>query len=105
MKHKRGHSINQFTLNKRTFSIRLTDHAEIRLNQRHIDLFRVTGAILSLGEERILNYKNSNRDILLQDKANNFAVVFSIDFNTITIITVIDSVDCWSKEGTDVVNL
>ena len=105
MAYKKGHSINQFTINHKTFSIRLTDHAEIRLNQRHIDLFQVTGAILSLGEERILAYKNSNRDILLQDKANNFAVVLTIECSTITIITIIDSADCWAKLGTDVVNL
>ena len=105
MARKKGHSVNQFTINRKTFSIRLTDHAEIRLFQRKIDLFRVTGAILALGEERILAYKNSNRDVLIQDKANNFAVVITIDYNTITIITIIDSADCWAKNGTDVINL
>jgi len=102
---KRGKSINQFTLNNQTFSIRLTDHAELRLSQRKIDLFQVTGAILSLGQERILSYQNSDRDVLIQDKANNFAVVIAITCSTITIITVIDSCDCWSRQGTDVVNI
>lgn len=102
---KRGRSINQFTINSRTFSIRLTDHAEIRLSQRELDLYQITGAILSLGKERILFYKNSNKDILIQDKQNNFAIVISIKNSTITIITVIDSADCWSKRGTDVINL
>ena len=103
--HKKGKSINQFTINNKTFSIRLTDHASIRLSQRELDLYQITGAILSLGQEKILSYKNSNRDILIQDKLNKFAVVIAIECSTITIITVIDSADCWSKQGTDVINL
>jgi hypothetical protein len=102
---KRGKSINQFTINGRNFSIRLTDHASIRISQRHLDIFQITGAILSLGQDRIISYQNSNRDILIQDKANKFAVVIAIECSTITIITVIDSADCWSKQGTDVINL
>ena len=102
---KRGKSINQFTLNNQTFSIRLTDHAELRLSQRNIDLFQVTGAILALGQTRIINYQNSDRDILIQDKVNGFAVVIAITGGTITIITIIDSCDCWSKNGTDVINI
>lgn len=105
MAHKKGKSVNQFTLNNQTFSIRLTDHAELRLGQRKIDLFQVTGAILSLGQNRIMSYQNSDRDILIQDKVNNFAVVIDIIGCIITIITIIDSSDCWSKVGTDVVNI
>jgi len=105
MRKKRGISINQFTLNNQTFSIRLTDHAALRLSQRKVDLFQVTGAILSLGQTRIISYQNSDRDVLIQDKVNGFAVVIVITGCIITIITIIDSSDCWSKVGTDVVNI
>lgn len=103
--HKRGKSVNQFTINNQQFSIRLTDHASERLAERHIDIYQAIGAILSLGEERILAYKNTKRDILLQDIKAGFAIVFAIECNTIMIITLINSIDCWSKNGTDVVNL
>jgi hypothetical protein len=103
--HKRGKSVNQFIINGKQFSIRLTDHASERLTERHIDLYQAIGAILSLGEDRILAYQNTKRDILLQDIKNGFAIVFAICVNTITIITLIDSVDCYCKNGTDIVNL
>lgn len=105
MRKKRGKSINQFTVNNQTFSIRLTDHAELRLGQRKVDLFQVTGAILSLGQTRIISYQNSERDILIQDKLNGFAVVIAITGCIITIITIIDSSDAWCKQGTDVINI
>lgn len=102
---KRGKSVNQFIINGQQFSIRLTDHASERLTERNIDLFQAIGAILGLGEQRILAYQNTKRDILLQDIKNGFAIVFAIECNTIMIITLIDSIDCFALKGTDIVNL
>ena len=102
---KRGSAVNTFTIDKKTYSIRLTDHAQLRLQQRNIDLFQVIGSILSLGENRITEYQNTNRDIFIMDKQNNFSIVFTIEQNTIYIITVIDSADCYIKSGTIAVNL
>jgi len=104
-KRKAGTSINTFTINNNTYSIRLTNHAELRLQQRQIDLYQVTGSILSLGEKTITAYAGSNRDIFIQDKPNNFSIVCNITNNTITIITVIANCDCWIKSGTIAVNL
>ena len=104
-KRKAGTSINTFTLNNKTYSIRLSSHASQRLQQRQIDLYQVTGSILSLGEKTITAYSGSNRDIFIMDKQNNFSIVCNITNRTITIITVIDNVDCWVKNGTIAVNL
>jgi len=38
-RRKPGKVINSFTLNNKTYSIRLTNHAEQRLTERNIDLF------------------------------------------------------------------
>ena len=104
-KRKAGTSINTFTLNNKTYSIRLTKHAEQRTKERHIDLFQVTGSILSLGQKTITAYAGSNRDIFIMDKEHNFSIVCNIENCTITIITVIDSADCWIKSGTTAVKL
>ena len=104
-KRKAGTSINTFTLNNKTYWIRLSQHAEQRLQQRNIDLYQVTGSILSLGEKTITAYSGSNRDIFIMDKVNNFSIVCNITNRTITIITVIDNADCWIKNGTIAVNL
>ena len=104
-RRKPGRMINSFTIADKTYSIRLTNHAQQRLNQRNIDLFQVIGSILSLGQKTITAYAGSNRDIFILDKEHNFSIVCNISACTITIITVIDSIDCWIKEGTIAVNL
>jgi len=102
---KVGTSINTFTINNKTYSIRLSSHASQRLQQRNIDLYQTTGSILSLGEKTITDYAGSNRDIFIMDKQNNFSIVCNITGYTITIITVIDNIDCWIKNGTIAINL
>lgn len=97
--------INTFTIANKTYSIRLTDHAEKRLKQRNIDMFNCMSAILALGEERIIKYSGSNRDILISDKQNNFAIVICIEGYQIRIVTVIDHSDAFAKSGTTVINL
>ena len=97
--------ISTFTIANKTYSIRLSSHAQQRLQQRQLDLYQTTGSILSLGEKTITDYAGSNRDIFIQDKQNNFSIVCNITNRTITIITVIDNCDCWIKNGTIAVNL
>lgn len=97
--------INSFTIANKTYSIRLTNHAQQRLTDRNIDLFQVTGSILSLGQKTITAYSGTNRDIFIMDKQNNFSIVCNITHRTITIVTVIDTCDCWVKNGTIAVKL
>ena len=104
-RRKNGKMISTFTIANKTYSIRLTAHAKQRLTQRNIDLFQVTGSILSLGQKTITDYSGSNRDIFIMDKANNFSIVCNITYRTITIVTVIDTCDCWVKNGTIAVKL
>jgi hypothetical protein len=104
-KRKAGKQVTQFTIQNKTYSIRLTNHAELRLKQRNVDLYQTVGSILSLGEKRIIDYSGSNKDIFIIDKENNFSIVCNIEIRTITIITVIDNCDCWVKAGTIAVNL
>ena len=102
---KAGHMISTFTIANKTYSIRLSSHAKQRLTDRNIDLYQVTGSILSLGEKTITAYSGNNRDIFITDKINGFSIVCNITNRTITIVTVIDNSDCWIKQGTIAVNL
>jgi len=104
-KRKAGKQVTEFTIQNKTYSIRLTNHAELRLKQRNVDLYQTIGTILSLGEKRIIEYAGSNKDIFIMDKENGFSIVCNIELRTITILTVIDKVDCYIKSGTIAVNL
>lgn len=104
-RRKPGIMILSFTIQNKTYSIRLTNHAEQRLQERQIDLYQVTGSILSLGQKTITDYSGSNRDIFIMDKQNNFSVVCNITYRTITIVTVIGNSDCWVRNGTIAVKL
>ena len=104
-RRKAGKSMHTFTINGKTYSIRLSDHAELRLKQRNIDLFQAIGAILSLGENRITKYSGADKDIFIMDKEHNFSVVCNITSHTITIVTCIDNADCFIKDGTIAINL
>ena len=97
--------INSFTIQNKTYSIRLTNHAQQRLTDRSIDIYQVTGSILSLGQQNIEQYSGSNKDIFIMDKEHNFSIVCNIAHRTITIVTVIDNSDCWVKNGTIAVKL
>jgi hypothetical protein len=97
--------ISTFTIANKTYSIRLSSHAQQRLQQRQLDLYQITGSILSLGEQTITEYAGSNRDIFIMDKEHNFSIVCNITNRTITIVTVIDTADCWIKQGTIAVKL
>jgi hypothetical protein len=109
MKYKytkyRSRNVNTFTINNRTYSIRFSEHADNRLNDRKLDLYQCIGAILSLGEKRILEYSNSGRDIFIMDNTNKFSIVCYIDKCTIYVITLLDKIDCYVKDGTDIINL
>lgn len=104
-RRKNGRMISSFTITDKTYSIRLTNHAQQRLTDRSIDIYQVTGSILSLGQKTITEYSGSNRDIFIMDKQNNFSVVCNIVNYTIMIVTVIDNSDCWVKSGTIAIKL
>lgn len=104
-KKKRGQLVTVIIIDKKRYSIRLSDHAKIRLKERKIDLYQAIGSLLSLGEEKIKQYQKTNRDIFIMDKEHNFSIVITFEGNTIHIITLIDNSDCWIKSGTIAVNL
>lgn len=97
--------MDSFTINNQTFNIILTNHAVKRLQERNIDKFQAIGAIMAIGQNKILEYKDTNKDIMVIDKQNNFSIVATIEGQDIVIITLIDKSDIYVKEGTTAINL
>ena len=102
---KKGKQIAQLIINKQSYSIRSTEHSELRMKQRNVDVYVVSSTILALGKERLLKYKESKKDIAIIDKENGIAVIAGFHKNTIYIITVIDKDDIWVKNDTSIVNI
>jgi hypothetical protein len=100
-----GDMLNQFTISGITYTIDVSYHADGRSDERNIDMFKIVGAILSLGEKRIKEYTENRKCVLIMDNDNKFSVVFKIKGHRIIIITVIDKANCYAKNGTDIVKL
>lgn len=60
---------------------------------------------MALGQNKILEYKDTNKDLMVIDKQNNFSIVATIEGNKIVIITLIDKADLYVKEGTTAIQL
>ena len=70
--------ISSFTIADKTYSIRLTNHAQQRLTDRQIDLYQVTGSY-SLGQKTITAYSAAIENIFIMDKAIIFSIVCNIE--------------------------
>lgn len=103
--YKGSRQVNTFTINNVTFQVRMREHADIRQQERKIDMYKIIGIVLCLGEKRIHKYHNSGRDIFIKDNDNNISVVLYIKNYTIFIRTVIDTADCYVRNGTSIINL
>ena len=102
---RKDKQIAKLKIKNQDYSIRATIHSLIRMEQRGIDEYVVSGTILSLGHEKLLAYQNTSKDIAVIDKVKKIAVIATFNKNTIKIITVIDKEDIWVKNGTSIENI
>ena len=99
---KKDKQIAKLKIKNQDYSVRATIHSLIRMEQYKIDEYVVAGTILSLGHDRLLAYKKSDRDIAVIDKVKKIAVIATFRRNTIKVITIIDKDDIWVKDGTTI---
>jgi hypothetical protein len=83
-------------------------HANLRLIERDITGYQVSGALMMMGED-ILDMKNGHEFIIV-DEELDAAYVFAIHADKtgdicIDVITVVDSKDIWNKRGTQILRL
>ena len=102
---RKDKQIAKLRIENQDYSIRATSHSLIRMEQRGIDEYVVSGNVLSLGQAKLLEYKENGRDIAIIDKVKKVAVIATFKKNTIIIITVIDKKDIWVKDGTTIENI
>ena len=90
MTRTKSKSLAQVTIEKETYSIRATGHALDRMAERKVDKWVVSGDVLAFGKQRLLEFRNTNREVALIDSKRNIAIMMAFRKNTIYIITVID---------------
>lgn len=97
-----GKSIAQIKINYTTYSLRATDHGLMRMKQWKISEYVVTGDVLSLGKDRLLELQKQDKDIALIDTLRNIAIILQFQRNIIKVLTVINKADIYVK-GTTVI--
>jgi Icc-related predicted phosphoesterase len=102
---KKDKQIAKLKIEKQCYSIRATAHAILRMEQRKIDEYVVSGTIIALGNKKLLEYQGNGRDIAVIDKIKEVAVIATFKKNTIKIITVIGKKDIYVKDGTTIENI
>ena len=103
MANKHGKAITQFYIKGEMVSLRTTDHAQERMEQREVNEFVVAGAVLSLGEK--LFEIDENEDFAIIDNDNDTIVIGSRTKNTVYVITVLPRANCYVKEGTKIAKI
>ena len=102
---KKDRQIAKLRIRNQDYSIRATEHSLLRMEQRGVDEYVVSGTVLSLGHSKLLEYQANDKDIAIIDKVKGIAVIATFKRNTIKIITVIDKEDIWVKDGTTIENI
>ena len=88
-----------------TYSVRISNHAQKRMQERNISEYVVAGNILTLGKKRLLQLQKAEEDFIIIDDITKTSIVAGFKRNTITIITVIDKSNIFVKSETQIVNL
>jgi hypothetical protein len=101
MKKQKEKFITQIKVQNYKFSLRITAHAQQRVDERNIDEYVLAGEVLALGKNLIKLYKTQDEAIII-DKIKNISVVVGFKKNTIKIITVIDKSNVFVKSNTEI---
>lgn len=105
MKQKRNMCIATIEINGNTYSIRISNHAQKRMEQRNISSYVIAGNILSLGKERLIKLQKMGEDFIIIDDITKTSIVAGFKGNRIFIITVINKCNVFIKSETQVINL
>jgi len=84
----------------RQYSVRATEHAMERMQQRNIDEFVVSGNVLALGKERLLEMQEAQEEAIIIDTLTDTAIVVGFVKNTLKVITVINKSSVYVKTNT-----
>ena len=92
----------QIKIDGKSYSIRATVHALERMDQRSIDEYVVTGNVLALGNQRLVELQEMQEDAIIIDENTNTSVVITFKKNTIKVVTVINKANVFVKKNTTI---
>lgn len=95
-----GKSLLEFKYLGQKHSIRASEHALERAEERGIAINVILSEVIALPVADMQKYKENNKECIIIDDNRDIAVVVGFKGNKINIITVIDKADVWIKEGT-----
>lgn len=102
---KKQKCLLSLNIRNKTYSIRATAHSMIRMKQRNIDEYMVTGNIMTLGKKRIIELQKDQDDFIIVDEENEVSIVISFKKNTMKILTVIDASKVFTKKNIKIIKL
>lgn len=105
MNYKKDKCLAEVNIDGNMYSIRATVHALERMKQREIDEYVVTGNVLALGKERLLQLQEQGEEAIIIDEQKEVSIVIAFEQNKIVIITVIDKSNVFVKDETTIVQL
>lgn len=105
MKQKKDICIATIDIGSDTYSIRVSIHAQKRMQERNISSYVIAGNILALGKDRLIELQKMREDFIIIDDITKTSIVASFKGNRIFIITVINKCNVFIKSETQVINL
>jgi len=111
MNYNNSIKIAEIRIEDKEYEVRMTEHSALRMIDRGIDKFVVTGSIIALGKRINQIEENGYDEGIVIDKPHNVAVIFAIFKDKYTcksivkIITVINRANVFVKENTKIFNV
>ncbi len=105
MGRKQKKCIATINIEGNTYSIRISNHAKKRMQERNISEYVIAGNILSLGKVRLIELQKAGDDFIIIDDITSTSIVAGFKGNRIFIITVINKCNVFIKSETQVINL
>lgn len=99
MKRLDGKCLTVVKINNNNYSIRATEHGLERMLQRKVSEEMVINGVLSLGKEKLLELKYEGKKTMIIDQINKITIVLDFKKNTFKIVTVINNINVFIKEG------
>jgi hypothetical protein len=98
-------ALAQIKIEGRRYGLRATAHAIQRMAERGVDAYVVTGNVLALGAERLLDLQRAQEEAIVIDTVTNTAIVIGFKANTIMVITVLNKANVYIKDNTRIERL
>ena len=95
-------SITKVKFNNRRYSVRLTNHSISRLRERGIEVNNLINTIHKLNFMELAEIEKENKEVALIDYNYDYTMFIAFKEKVINIVTIIEGVDNYIKEGTKI---